>query len=296
MIRMDNGGISLPGVFARRYASSDGPALKVAVFLMLNGEAEPEFIASSLGMSPEVVKRSLEYWEDAGLLTDDSQVSPSPAAAPEKRKPRLNHSDMARAVLEDPSLGALLRESQRVLGRELSMSESRLLIEIYEETGLPVPVLLTAEGYWNANAKDGKTLSRMVRTAREWQKLGIDTLPAAECRIELMEQRSRNHARAAKVLGVPEEDLSSSERKRIDQWFEEYGYDEAFIDEVLLRKPDAGIPYIHTVLKDWHKKGYATIADTRTSPVNVQPPVSDGRSDGIDPFILQVLQNLESED
>ena len=25
-------------------------------------------------------------------------------------------------------------------------------------------------------------------------------------------------------------------------------------------------------------------------------PVSDGRSDGIDPFILQVLQNLESED
>ncbi len=296
MVRMDNSGISLPGVFARRYASSDGPALKVALFLMLQGEAEPEFIASSLGMSPEVVKRSLEYWEDAGLLSDDSKVSPSPSpASPEKRKPRLNHSDMARAVLEDPNLGALLRESQRVLGRELSMSESRLLIEISEETALPVPVLLTIESYWNANAGDGKVLSRMVRTAREWQKLGIDTLPAAECRIELMEQRSRNHARAAKVLGMPAEDLSSSEKKRIDQWFEDYGFDEAFIDEVLLRKPDAGIPYIHTVLKDWHKKGYATIADTRTSPVNVQPPANESRG-GIDPFILQVLQDLESED
>ena len=76
---------------------------------------------------------------------------------------------------------------------------------------------------------------------------------------------------------------------------EDYGYDEAFIGEVLLRKPDAGVPYIHTVLKDWHRKGYATIADTRTAPVNLQPQVP-AASGEIDPFILQVLQNLESED
>ena len=85
-------------------------------------------------------------------------------------------------------------------------------------------------------------------------------------------------------------------RRRIDQWFEEYGYDEAFIEEALMRKPDAGIPYIHTLMKDWHKKGYASISDTRVAPLNAQPRADNNGKGGIDPFILQVLQNLESED
>ena len=296
MIHMElTGGVSLPEVFIKRYPEADGPALKVALFLMLNGDSDENVIAQMLGMAPEVVARSVSFWESAGLMKSASSVTAESRPAAEKRKPRMSHTEMAQAVLSDGRVAALLQESQRLLGRELSMNESRLFIEIYEETSLPVPVLLLIESFWAANTETRKIPTKVLHTAREWVKLGIDTVPAAEERIHLMEQRLLNYAKAAKVMGTDPGDLSSAERKRIDQWFEEYGYDESFIEEVLMKKPDAGIPYIHTVMKDWHRKGFTTISETRTMPSNIQPAASSADSE-IDPFILQVLQGLDSEE
>ena len=78
-----------------------------------------------------------------------------------------------------------------------------------------------------------------------------------------MESRFHNLLLVADLLKSEPSDFSKKERSLVNRIFEEYGYDSDFISEVLTRKPDANIPYISTVLKDWHKKGYTTISDTR---------------------------------
>jgi hypothetical protein len=62
--------------------------------------------------------------------------------------------------------------------------------------------------------------------------------------------------------------MTRSTKHTILSWKEKYLYGTDFIQEVLLRKPDATVPYISTVFKDWYKKGYRRIEDTRDVPVN----------------------------
>ena len=129
--------------------------------------------------------------------------------------------------------------------------------------------LLPSQVFYAVRQK--KVLTETARTAKEWAELDIRSVETAEHQLQLMETRRSRHSSIAKLLGRADDDLTRSERKRIDEWFEQNGYDEAFVSEVLLRKADAGIPYIHSALKDWHKKGYRSISDTRTSPINIQP-------------------------
>ncbi|MBQ4239800.1 MAG: DnaD domain protein, partial [Oscillospiraceae bacterium] len=54
----------------------------------------------------------------------------------------------------------------------------------------------------------------------------------------------------------------------IDAIFDKYNYDESFISEVMTRNPEANLPYISAVLKDWNKKGYRTISDVRLNSLS----------------------------
>ncbi|MBR5501474.1 MAG: DnaD domain protein, partial [Oscillospiraceae bacterium] len=210
----------------------------------------------------------------AGLIAEAGEHSYAPAK-PETQtlqpaKRHITHTDMATAVLGDPAMAALLQETQRLLGKQLSVSESRLLFELASEHDMPAAVLLLLVSYWSGTAPQKKVLTETARTAKEWAELDIRSVETAEQQLLLMETRRSRQSSVAKLLGR-EDDLTRSERKRIDEWFEQFGYDEAFVSEVLLRKADAGIPYIHSVLKDWHKKGYRSISDTRVAPINIQP-------------------------
>ena len=266
---------SLPAPLLQRYSSADSAALKTAIFLLQNGEADVQQLCLTFGFSSEVALRSLQFWQAAGLITetDDKASAVTKTAEPplQPAKRHISHTDMASAVLGDPAMAALLQETQRLLGKQLSVSESRLLFELASEHEMPAAVLLLLVSYWSGTAPQKKVLTETARTAKEWAELDIRSVETAEHQLQLMETRRSRHSSIAKLLGRADDDLTRSERKRIDEWFEQYGYDEAFVSEVLLRKADAGIPYIHSALKDWHKKGYRSISDTRTTPINIQP-------------------------
>ncbi|MBP1554717.1 MAG: DnaD domain protein, partial [Oscillospiraceae bacterium] len=215
----------------------------------------------------------------AGRMSD--AVPEKPVA---KRHRHMSQNQIAVALLGNEEYAVLLQESQRLLGRELSISESRLLIETVTEYGTAVPSLLMLESYWLNTEPVKNVLSRTASTAKEWSELGIRTLEEAEAALTAMENRYSYAKSVASLMKTDVSGFTRKERRLINTIFEDFGYDESFVSEVLTRNPEANLPYISSVLKDWHKKGYKTISDVRllssapSVPVRSRPADDDGDS------------------
>jgi len=65
--KLDN----LPVSFIERYRSADGPAIKVALYLMLGNTPDVLTISDELSLPVPTVERSLHFWLRAGLLAEE---------------------------------------------------------------------------------------------------------------------------------------------------------------------------------------------------------------------------------
>ena len=105
-----------------------------------------------------------------------------------------------------------------------------------------------------------------------------------------MEKHDAYVNEVAKLMFVSPEDFTRRQKKTISSWLDEYSYDISFVSEVLLRKPDATIPYINTVLKNWYKKGYKTVSDTRETPSNI---TDYKKNDDLSPLFEKLLKKKQ---
>ncbi len=264
MIQLNNENtISLPEVFLTRYRSADSAALKVALYIFECKTVEENEICEALNLSENTVKRSLEYWRSAGLFSESSASKQIHSTPLEPVKRHLTHSDIASAVLNDDNVAMMLQETQKLLGRELSFSESRLLVETIQDTEFDPQCILMLEEYYLNTEHSKHVLTDTCRTARNLSKESVSSYSSVEQHILLMESRYDNLLKVSELLNAQASDFTKKDRGLINRIFEEFGYDCSFISEVLIRKPDANLPYIFSVLKDWNKKGYHSISDTR---------------------------------
>ncbi len=268
-------GNRLPDVFTDNIATADSAALKVGVYFLQKMQAVPDEICRELHLSSASVTRAIQFWLDNYLISEtpvlmDQPLPPYKTPEPIKTgKKSLNHKEMAEAVLADPDLSVLLQESQQVLGKELSNSESMHLISIYQDYLSSPFALLNIEQFWMSHVPPRKVLKETEYTAKEWKELGISKIDEFEERIAVMEKNMAYLEAVSKLLGEDVNEMSRKTKRIIVHWLEEYGYPIEFVREVLIRKEDANVPYIDSVLKAWHKKGYKSINDTRETPVNV---------------------------
>ncbi len=264
----------LPAAFLERYKTADGPALKVAVYLLCTGAAEPCDIEKELSMSSEIAQRSIAFWKAAGLISDvkdgEGVVVSVPAIT---AKNPLSVDDVAELTLRNPELSVLLQETQYFLGRPIDSLESRMLVEMYEYDELPVDVILMIVAYCSPRAKSNRSVVNLAaRCAAEWREQGVRDSETAYKYIKMLEQREEYARQVATVLGVDASVFTKPQRAHIARWFEEYGYGPDFVKEVYLRTGKDSVNYINTVLKSWFSKGYRTIRDTRVEQSNVQAP------------------------
>ena len=271
----------LPSSFIASYADADGSALKVALYFLAHEKATMEELVSNLPLSERSVERSLQYWEENGFIIKNNETVSALSSK------RISHDEMSKAVMIDPNVSVLLQESQQILGRELPLSESRLLLEIYQ-TYLPsVYAILSLESYWSSKVPNKKVLHETLYSAREWNNLDIHSEEEYENQIRIMEKHDKYIKEIAEILSVSPESFSRKEKKTIITWLDDFSYDSGFVSEVLLRKPDAGIPYINSVMKNWHIKGYKSIIDTRDVPTNISDNTSGNE---LSPLFATILK------
>lgn len=287
---------SLPSAFVERYRAADGPALKVALFLMLGNNCDVKQIASELSLPETTVERSLDFWQQAGLLLSEEtpkEVKKNKNNKPFVKKERKMSTERFSKIFRNPEVSALLQEVQSFLGRTLTQSESQKLLCIYEYDELPVEVILMAVAYSKENAKRN-LFGYIEKVASEWKEEGLTTCDKVEEYLSILAERKKKYENISKILSIEYDSLKYKDFQYIDRWYEEYGYDESFVKEALSRSTNNSVAYINRILASWSQKGYITIKETRQEITNIPIQSTRKRKKDEDELIMMAVNELKT--
>ncbi len=248
--------VAVPQVVFRHLPRADGDAVRVALYLVGGGAAEPRAIAHDLGLkSVEAAKRALQYWAGAGLL-EKTGASPAPAA-PEEQTAKVDLS-----ALEDPYVAVLCQEAQAVLGRALGRSEMLRLVGLYLNEGWQPDVILT--GCAEAARQGRPTAATVSRELARWREAGVETGAEAERYLQQQALRAERWAETAALFGTEADKLTRWERTAVTRWYEDWGFGPAMIAEALLHaESHRTVRYVDGILRAWRAQGLLTVDAVR---------------------------------
>lgn len=246
--------VAVPQVVFAHLPRAEGDAVRVALYLLGGGAAEPRTIAHDLGLkSIEAAKRALQYWAGAGLLEKDSAVPAAPEPAPAK---------IDLAALNDPYVAVLCQEAQAALGRALSRSEMLRLVGLYLNDGWQPDVILTC--CTEAARQNRPTAAAVCRELQRWREAGVETGEDAERYLKQEALRAQRWAQTAALFGAGADKLTRWERTAITRWYEEWGFDDAMIEEALLHaEAHRTVRYVDGILRAWRAQGLLTVDAVR---------------------------------
>ena len=246
--------VAVPQVVFAHLPRAEGDAVRVALYLLGGGAAEPRTIAHDLGLkSIETAKRALQYWAGAGLLEKDSAAPAAPEPAPAK---------IDLAALNDPYVAVLCQEAQAALGRALGRSEMLRLVGLYLNDGWQPDVILTCCA--EAARQNRPTAAAVCRELQRWREAGVETGEDAERYLKQEALRAQRWAQTAALFGAGADKLTRWERTAITRWYEEWGFDDAMIEEALLHaEAHRTVRYVDGILRSWRAQGLTTVAAVR---------------------------------
>ena len=246
--------VAVPQVVFAHLPRAEGDAVRVALYLLGGGAAEPRTIAHDLGLkSIETAKRALQYWAGAGLLEKDSAAPAAPEPAPAK---------IDLAALNDPYVAVLCQEAQAALGRALGRSEMLRLVGLYLNDGWQPDVILTCCA--EAARQNRPTAAAVCRELQRWREAGVETGEDAERYLKQEALRAQRWAQTAALFGAGADKLTRWERTAITRWYEEWGFDDAMIEEALLRaEAHRTVRYVDGILRAWRAQGLLTVDAVR---------------------------------
>ena len=246
--------VAVPQVVFAHLPRAEGDAVRVALYLLGGGAAEPRTIAHDLGLkSIEAAKRALQYWAGAGLLEKDSAAPAAPEPAPAK---------IDLAALNDPYVAVLCQEAQAALGRALGRSEMLRLVGLYLNDGWQPDVILTCCA--EAARQNRPTAAAVCRELQRWREAGVETGEDAERYLKQEALRAQRWAQTAALFGAGADKLTRWERTAITRWHEEWGFDDAMIEEALLHaEAHRTVRYVDGILRAWRAQGLLTVDAVR---------------------------------
>ena len=246
--------VAVPQVVFAHLPRAEGDAVRVALYLLGGGAAEPRTIAHDLGLkSIEAAKRALQYWAGAGLLEKDSAAPAAPEPAPAK---------IDLAALNDPYVAVLCQEAQAALGRALGRSEMLRLVGLYLNDGWQPDVILTCCA--EAARQNRPTAAAVCRELQRWHEAGVETGEDAERYLKQEALRAQRWAQTAALFGAGADKLTRWERTAITRWYEEWGFDDAMIEEALLHaEAHRTVRYVDGILRAWRAQGLLTVDAVR---------------------------------
>ena len=220
--------VAVPQVVFAHLPRAEGDAVRVALYLLGGGAAEPRTIAHDLGL------KSIE-------------------AAPAK---------IDLAALNDPYVAALCQEAQAALGRALGRSEMLRLVGLYLNDGWQPDVILTCCA--EAARQNRPTAAAVCRELQRWREAGVETGEDAERYLKQEALRAQRWAQTAALFGAGADKLTRWERTAITRWYEEWGFDDAMIEEALLRaEAHRTVRYVDGILRAWRAQGLLTVDAVR---------------------------------
>lgn len=254
------------------------------VFRDAPNPVDVQYIAKRLGLTPTQTDDALEYWRQAGVLTQNepatvrqSAAAPAKTPAPQNTvsenaqgqrittvhsRGKLTPAQINLMSSADPSVPWLLEQLQQRLARPLSPGEVETVAYLYSYLHLTPDYLLMAVEYCKMIGKTNMLYIEKLVTG--WVEAGVDTHDKAEAHICELTRRASNEGIIKVLFGINDRELSTKEKHYIATWFSEYSYDVDMIKLAYERTVDntgkVAFPYLHKILTQWNKQGVRTVA------------------------------------
>ncbi len=292
-----------------------GDALKVATFTQLkvllfaatcgNPFVDAAACAEALGgrVSEADCADALRFWETEGVLMstdggnnpapttavpapakETAPVSPAPVATavpkPAPTVKTVTAADIATAKAAKPRKNRkefleLLRSVESRFGKTLSRSDQDRLMELVEETELPMEVLLMIVAYTVKN--DKKRVSYIQTVAKDWAEQGITTIAAADKHLCFLERREKSWNKLVAWLSLDVERPTVSQKNLADKWIFDYKQKQPLVtlayEKCLAKTGKFQAVYMDRLLTAWHDEGL-------TTPEKVNAPKAAGKTAG----------------
>ena len=185
---------------------ASGQQLKVLLYCLRHNGDAPDLaaVAAGTGLSREDASDAMQYWVETGYLIRDGEVPaanpPATSAAlssasekPEEKKllevPDVlpTYDQVAARTKESEELAGLFNEAQSRLGKTIGYDTQSKLLMMLDSYGLPPEVILTIIEYAVSNGKGN--MSYICKVGKNWAENGIDSLEAAEERLQELAAR-----------------------------------------------------------------------------------------------------------
>lgn len=277
--------------------------LKVLLYLLKNNNQslDENTVSSALGMHPDDVKDSLNFWVERNVisLTEDEFVPAQPEALsgeslslvsvePEEDTPKQKRvmsrpqrpepGYVTKRLANDPALAALMDEAQRVLGRIISNAEVSTLVMLHDTDGLPVDVIVMLLQFCADNNKG--TMRSIEKIGIEWGSEGINTVTLAEEKIRKITESYSCFNKVATTFGM--KNVGSPTKKQLtlaDRWVSTWSFSSDMLrlayERCVDSKGELNMDYVNGILKKWYTAGWKNPEDLKDEHTEAyQKPVA----------------------
>ena len=264
------------------------------LYLYLADGGDPQQAAQKLGYTESRYACAWATLRQLGLWTEPKEVR-LPG-----EPPRYTEEDVIRAMDTDMDFRALRGEIQRLLGKNLTTEELRILIGFVRYLGLPSDVIVLLVCHCKDEArklgsKRNPSLLRIEKEAYKWAEKGIDTMEEAAAYVQRQSQRFSQVGRIMELLQIRGRNLTAPEKRYMKQWLE-MGFEEEAIglayERSCLNTGGLAWPYMNKILTSWHGQGLHTVQEIRGER---KPAVPKGASGQLGDAELAAIQKLMKE-
>lgn len=261
------------------------------LYLYLKDGGSSAQAAEKLGFTESRYACASAVLRQLGLWTESKEVR-LPGEAPQ-----YTEDDVIRAMDTDMDFRALRGEIQRLLGKNLTTEELKILIGIVRYLGMSADVIVLLVCYCKDRAKKlGKTRNPSLRTiekeAYAWAEKGIDTMEEAAAYTQQQNLRFSKVGRIMEIMQIRGRNLTAPEKRYMKQWLE-MGFDEEAIglayERSCLNTGGLAWPYINKILTSWHEQGLHTAQEIKGER---KPTVPKGASGELGEEELEAIQKM----
>ena len=246
--------------------AGDGDGALLYLYLVKNGGAlDIDLAAHELRLSVRAVRLIAQRLERLGLLASGVQE-----ALPDPTPPEYQAADVVRRSQSDPAFQALLAETRRVLGHDLSTPDLNTLFGIYDRLGMPSEVIMLMINHCAARLRrrygEGRlpTMHAVEKEAFQWARQEIFTVTQAEEFIAQAERMEEEGQRLRRMLQITDRAPTATERKYMESWLSMgFGCDALALayDRTVVSTGKLTWAYMDRIVRSWYEKGLFTPED-----------------------------------
>ena len=260
--------------------------LKVLLFIATCGQSGVDAATCAAALGGRVTEAdcadALAFWENEGVLvSDDTPSAPQqkvtaepakldlPSASEQKAVPKpapvvktLTPADTPKPKKKTDykEFTNLLHTVEARFGKTLSRADQDRLLDLCEQTDLPMEVLIMIVAY--AVKNDKKRVSYIQTVAKSWEEQGINTIDAADRHLCHLERREKAWTKLAEWLSLEIERPTVSQKDLAEKWIFEFKQKQPLValafSKCMEKTGKFQAVYMDRLLTAWHEDGITT--------------------------------------